>query len=79
MENPTVNDDLVTELRYIGGSPCQENRYKQLSTNISFICSNDTQVTMCEVFQIFNIHWPKICLCKNVESKKPKNCHSFHF
>ncbi|KAL6258138.1 hypothetical protein P5V15_010058 [Pogonomyrmex californicus] len=42
-ESPTLNKDLQTVLRYIGGSQCPENPAKSISSNFIFICNNNNQ------------------------------------
>ncbi|XP_071630310.1 cation-independent mannose-6-phosphate receptor-like isoform X1 [Temnothorax longispinosus] len=42
-DNPTLNKDLRTVLRYINGSQCPENPAKTISSNFTFICNNNNQ------------------------------------
>lgn len=51
VNRPTLNHKQQTVLRYTHGSPCNWNKQIRLSTNITFICGNDTKVTMGEIFQ----------------------------
>ncbi|KAL0115499.1 hypothetical protein PUN28_010785 [Cardiocondyla obscurior] len=42
-DSPTLNKDLRTVLRYVNGSQCPENPAKTISSNFTFICSNNNQ------------------------------------
>ncbi|XP_028050278.1 cation-independent mannose-6-phosphate receptor [Monomorium pharaonis] len=42
-DNPILNKDLRTVLRYTNGSQCPENPAKTIASNFTFICNNNNQ------------------------------------
>lgn len=54
-DSPTLNKDLQTVLRYVNGSQCPENPAKTISSNFTFICHNNNQVT--SLFRSFNLNF----------------------
>ncbi|GAB1860995.1 Cation-independent mannose-6-phosphate receptor [Camponotus japonicus] len=42
-DSPTLNKDLQTVLRYIGGSQCPEDPVTSISSNFTFVCDNNNQ------------------------------------
>ncbi|XP_014472689.1 PREDICTED: cation-independent mannose-6-phosphate receptor isoform X2 [Dinoponera quadriceps] len=41
--SPTLNKDLRTVLRYLGGSQCPDDPARSISSNFTFICDNNNQ------------------------------------
>lgn len=51
-DSPTLNKDLQTVLRYIGGSQCPEDPVTLISSNFTFVCDNNNQVINTNLFNL---------------------------